>query len=570
MSAAGASHPGPASPLRELEVDDRFWREVLGALRTRDGRADLEARYPSYAATLEELGRQAREDAALIGVRFDGEGGNARLLGFLTTALLARGGLRAVFVDLSPDLRWLERLTGLDLKQGLVDHVHYGVPLERCVRDTAIPGLAVLTGGTRFLTGSPLEDAPAVRGALDRLKQHFRVVVATLPSSEPVSEAGIVALCDGLLAVTADGGKLELLGRERLVVRLVGDPGAAHDLAAAAHRFVGPIPELVADAPGVHEEPTRPPVAVATPEDPARRRAPVPATGRETEEDVAFLSLFEESRAEAAPEDDTDGLFGSTGFPEDRGAAAREWPARRRRKALASLGVAAVLVGGMVLGTRFLPDLGLTAGIGPDGDEDTGFGIDRRPIGFEEVSAGPEPGAVVSLEEEPATEPAVAGPATPAVQPGRPAPYSLHVGSFQSERSALETARRLERAGWTAFVAPVALDERGSWHRVYAGAFADSAAAGSDLRRLLEEGLVPDGAVRATPLTFLLGTYPSREEAERRRAELRERGIPAYVSGSGPARVYAGAYSTAEESRLLEGSLHAAAEKATLTTRIES
>lgn len=167
-------------------------------------------------------------------------------------------------------------------------------------------------------------------------------------------------------------------------------------------------------------------------------------------------------------------------------------------------------------------------------------------------------------------------PAAPAATPepmgdqGRPAPYSLHVGSFQSEASALETATRLERAGWTAFVAPVDLDARGLWHRVYAGAFTDQRAAEEALSSLTGRRLVPEGAVRETPLTFLLGVYPTLEEAERRRAELRERGIPAYVAGRDPARVYAGAYATREESRRLEGSLHAAAERVTLTTRIES
>jgi cell division septation protein DedD len=192
--------------------------------------------------------------------------------------------------------------------------------------------------------------------------------------------------------------------------------------------------------------------------------------------------------------------------------------------------------------------------------------VDRRPIGFEDDAGG---GAVVPLDEDQAgLDPAVS-PATSEGE-GRPAPYSLHVGSFQSEASALETATRLERAGWTAFVAPVELGDSGLWHRVYAGTYADSAAADEALRGLTGRGLVPEGAVRETPLTFLLGVYPTREEAERRRAELRERGIPAYVAGRDPARVYAGAYATREESRRLEGSLHAAAESVTLTTRIES
>jgi cell division septation protein DedD len=552
--------------MRELDLDDRFWREALDALRDAGGADALRASNPAFAETLDDLARQAREDAALVGVRFAGEDRNPRLLAFLAAAWLARTGLRAVFVDLSQDLRWLERLTGLDLKQGLVDHVHYGVPLERCVRDTALPGLAVLTGGTRFLTGSPFDDAPAVRGALDRLKQHFQVVMMALPSSEPASEAGVLALCDALLAVSAGDAEVEPVGRERLLVRLLGDAGAAEDLAAAAHRFVGPLPALFAGARAGSDRPT--PGWTAPLPEPSRRtvRPATPsATGADAE--VAFLSLFEESPPERGREGDAFGLLEETDFPDPELAPAdREWPARRRRRLLASVGVAAVVVGGMVLGTRFLPDLARSAGDG-DVPEAGTTAVDRRPIGFGDEAEGE--GAVVPLDEDPSDAQPAAAPETPEGE-GRPAPYSLHVGSFQSEASALETATRLERAGWTAFVAPVELGERGLWHRVYAGTYADSAAAGDALRSLTGRGLVPEGAVRETPLTFLLGVYPTREEAERRRAELRERGIPAYVAGRDPARVYAGAYATREESRRLEGSLHAATESVTLTTRIES
>ncbi|HET6342476.1 MAG TPA: SPOR domain-containing protein [Gemmatimonadota bacterium] len=549
--------------MREVELDDRFWRDALDALRDAVSADALRASTPAFTETLDDVARQAREDAALVGVRFAGEDRNPRLLAFLAAAWLARTGLRAVFVDLSQDLRWLERLTGLDLKQGLVDHVHYGVPLERCVRDTALPGLAVLTGGTRFLTGSPFDDAPAVRGALDRLKQHFQVVVMALPSSEPASEAGVLALCDALLAVSAGDAEVEPVGRERLLVRLLGDPGAAEDLAAAAHRFVGPLPALFAGAgagsggptpawPASGPEPSRPSVRPATP------------TASGADEEVAFLSLFEES-SERGPEGDALGLLEEADFPApELTPADREWPARRRRRLLASVGVAAVVVGGMVLGTRYLPELARSANDGRVPEAGTSA-VDRRPIGFGDEGDG----EMVSLDEDPSDAEPAAAPETPEGE-GHPAPYSLHVGSFQSQASALETATRLERAGWTAFVAPVELGERGLWHRVYAGTYADSAAAGDALRDLTGRGLVSEGAVRETPLTFLLGVYPTREEAERRRAELRERGIPAYVAGRDPARVYAGAYATREESRRLEGSLHAATENVTLTTRIES
>ena len=552
---------------RELDLDDRFWRDAMDALRDADGADALRSSAPAFVETLDEVARQAREDAALVGVRFAGEDRNPRLLAFLAAAWLARTGLRVVFVDLGQDLRWLERLTGLDLKEGLVDHVHYGVPLERCVRDTALPGLAVLTGGTRFLTGSPFDDAPSVRGALDRLKQHFQVVVMALPSGEPASEAGVLALCDALLAVSAGDAEVEPVGRERLLVRLTGDPGAAEDLAAAAHRFVGPLPALFAGTPPGPERST-PGRTVSGPE-PLRvdSRARRPAAS-EADDEVAFLSLFEESQPERDRNGDTFGGLEEIDLPDPALAPAdREWPARRRRRLLASVGVAALVVGGMILGTRFLPDLARSAGDEEVPEEGAAAAVDRRPIGFgDESDAG---GAVVRLDEDPSdAEPGVA----PVAPDGdsRPAPYSLHVGSFQSEASALETATRLERAGWTAFVAPVELGERGLWHRVYAGTYSDSAAASDALRSLTGRGLVPEGAVRETPLTFLLGVYPSREEAERRRAELRERGIPAYVAGRDPARVYAGAFATREESRRLEGSLQTAAESVTLTTRIES
>ncbi|MGH7542387.1 MAG: hypothetical protein ACREK7_00475, partial [Gemmatimonadota bacterium] len=405
--------------MRELDLDDRFWRDALDALRDPGGADALRSAIPAFAETLDDVARQAREDAALVGVRFAGEDRNPRLLAFLAAAWLARTGLRAVFVDLSQDLRWLERLTGLDLKQGLVDHVHYGVPLERCVRDTALPGLAVLTGGTRFLTGSPFDDAPAVRGALDRLKQHFQVVVMALPTSEAASDAGVLALCDALLAVSAREAEVDPVGHERLLIRLLGDPEAAEDLAAAAHRFVGPLPALFAGARADSGRPT-PGWTASEPEPSGRAVGPATPSASAADEEVAFLSLFEESPPGRGREGDAFGLLEEADFPDPELAAAdREWTARRRRRLLASVGVAAVVVGGMVLGTRFLPDLARSADDGGVAEADP-TAVDRRPIRFGDEADGE--GAVVPLDEDPSDAEPAAAPETPEGE-GRPAPY---------------------------------------------------------------------------------------------------------------------------------------------------
>jgi cell division protein FtsN len=108
-----------------------------------------------------------------------------------------------------------------------------------------------------------------------------------------------------------------------------------------------------------------------------------------------------------------------------------------------------------------------------------------------------------------------------------------------------------------AFLSPVLLPEKGEWVRVYVGAYDDRGEARATLDELTSAGVVEDGTVRDTPLSFLLGVYGTSEEAERHVAELAGRGIPAYALGDGPVRVWAGAFENEEEARLLASALDA-------------
>jgi hypothetical protein len=141
--------------------------------------------------------------------------------------------------------------------------------------------------------------------------------------------------------------------------------------------------------------------------------------------------------------------------------------------------------------------------------------------------------------------------------PGVPAPYSLHVGSYRAADAARGVVRDLDRNGMKAFLSPVVLPEKGEWTRVYVGAFGDSASARAALDELTSRGVVAEGTVRVTPLSFLLGEYPTAEEADARIASLAARGIPAYALGEGPFRVWAGAFQDESESRVLASALGA-------------
>lgn len=626
--------------MRELTLDDGFWRDALTALRDPSGGGRLERAWPGYAGLVEELATAARGEGCLVGGRPATAGKNPRLFLAIVAAALAREGIETLYLDLSSELRWLEMLTGEDLKEGLVDHLQYEVPLDRCVRRTAFPRLSVLTGGAHFLAGSPLEDAPAFRAALETLRGRYEAVVAAFPHPFDAAEsAGVTTLCDAWIAIEEGEVQASLTGSERAVVELVGDPQAAWDLARLSSAFLGPLPVVLASrgasppsgGAGAERaaEPSRErgdreadegddvlagfPVFGMPEEEPADLEGLPPpdeteeagspnetsAAGEERpvedEEEVAFLRAFEGAMPPARERSS------AAGDPDDARRAAREedlddWrlpdearrdpavaasaPARPRipepaRRGIGRGGVIAASVGAGVVAlllVGFFADLfdPLWAGSGEEPD---------WAIEVDEPVAGDGDGTMVALDS-PADTGAPAGtvadgsdadggeaePAPVAIE-GEPAPYSLHVGSYQSPESGGRVVRRLEEIGQTAFLAPVDLGERGRWYRVYAGAFADSASAGRALESILGRDLVEEGAVRRTPWAFRLGAHETREAAEAEVAELAADGISAYATGDGPAVVWAGAFRSEDEAATMAATLEEAGAEAVLVER---
>lgn len=559
----------------ELEFDDAVWRDAIGAIRG-DGTGALARTRPELAELVEDLAREAAETPILVGARLGTPGKNGRLLAFLVAGLLARGGTRTLFLDLSADLRWLEHLVGEDLKEGLIDHLRYGVPIERCVRRTPLEGLSVLSGGAYFLAGSPLEDAPGLRAALEGLRGSHPVVVVVFPQpAEAADAAGLASRCDAILTVREGDAGIPLAGNERALVRLTGDPQAARDLVRLTDQFLGPLPAVLARAaPGPARQaaagsltadavggpaPIGRPVRRTTPFAPP---APAPVgrpelASRPPLDDVDFLRAFEDDRPAARPD-----------RPVPRPAAAPEGrieeadlPASESesRPGLRALIVGAAILVGALLALALATDLfdPLFAGDGGGSAvespaEEPGTMVPLDPAAGD-GGAGP-----AALEAGAPLDSVAADPADAAARvPGEPAPWSVHVGSYQTVESGQRLVDRIRAAGELAFLAPVDLPGKGRWNRVYAGAYADSADARSALQRLLDDEVVEEGAVRSTPWAFLAGADPTRSDAEARRDALGRRGIPAYVVGAGPARVYVGAYRDADEAapmgRMIEG-----------------
>ena len=144
--------------------------------------------------------------------------------------------------------------------------------------------------------------------------------------------------------------------------------------------------------------------------------------------------------------------------------------------------------------------------------------------------------------------------------------WTVQLAAYARLDKALALADRLAADGVTAFVTPVALDDRrGSavWYRVLAGAFPTRDAALGGRAGMWKHGLAArgQGDVLRAPYSFSLS---DRAPAV---GSLRARGIPAVPWGTG-SRLLAGAFETPEQASLLETRLKRAGVQATLVTRM--
>ncbi|MGH7458620.1 MAG: hypothetical protein ACREKN_05960 [Longimicrobiaceae bacterium] len=143
---------------------------------------------------------------------------------------------------------------------------------------------------------------------------------------------------------------------------------------------------------------------------------------------------------------------------------------------------------------------------------------------------------------------------------GAPASYAVQLASYSTLEGALEAAagadERLDNAIF--YVSPEIVDGV-LYHKLLTGLVADTVEAEELLERLVAAEFDPP-LVRAAPLGFDLGVFPSREEAFEHARFLLERDVPSYAvevpysGGSSGWHLYGGAYadeSTAEGMRRL-------------------
>lgn len=194
-------------------------------------------------------------------------------------------------------------------------------------------------------------------------------------------------------------------------------------------------------------------------------------------------------------------------------------------------------------------------------------------FGYQELFGG---AAVTAAIPTPVAD--TAGPQEPGEPVETPIPYSVALEAHPDLATAMERVRLLDRAepGISFYLAPVSV--RGTlYYRLLGGPAADQESARALMQRLVDgghKGEMDDWAVRPRPLSFHLGDYDARAEAESRVDALAATGIPAYVvpqrfeSGQLRYRVYGGAYENRAEAEVMREMLENAGETARLIPRV--
>jgi hypothetical protein len=172
---------------------------------------------------------------------------------------------------------------------------------------------------------------------------------------------------------------------------------------------------------------------------------------------------------------------------------------------------------------------------------------------------------------------AVAGPARGVVavpanprDSARAAAWSVEMKSFATQAGAVMELEAQQTVLPAATFAPMVEGDM-RWFPLIGGAYADSAGAVALLQTLRQHGMLrPNwGAVKRRPLALMIQANVSADTAGAVVTEYIERGIPVYAlrQTDGTATLYAGAFETPDQARLLAESLKSSGLNPTLVYR---
>jgi hypothetical protein len=432
-------------------------------------------------------------------------GGKAHRDGWATRAAVAlatgwaRRGDRITLADLGLDSPELHSELREENTEGVADIFQFGASFQSMTRPVPGRGFHFLPAGEYLPNPAAILGAPGWEHLVGAFDETHSTLLAYLP-------------------VEVDGADQLVRRIGRLIV--LADPDEVDEVMS---RFAGTgTVELVLTPPSSAAG-----TGAAGPED------------NEAEAAEALVALASALRPRTEPESRAEP-------PLEEGVSLTEPPllprvVRRRRKKVSPLLVVLLLVVSAFGGWTILWDRGIL----PDWAALPGWlNLSDRSL--------PTPATTTEAESEPVVDEVVQAPVVEAEPVESPLPFSVAVEAHQDYATALERVEALKRSDprSTFYLTPIP-NQGVVYYRLLAGPVADTSAAWSLMRRLVESRHKTDldpWSIRPTVWAYHLGDFETESAAAARAEELLELRVPTYqveveyTAGPPRYRLYAGAY----------------------------
>lgn len=124
----------------------------------------------------------------------------------LAVAMAEVPGTRVLIVDADLHVPSIEVVLGLPRRQGLTELLRGSCPIDRAVRATSVPNVALLGPGELPANPSEVLGSDRMRTLLAQLKQRFSYILIDTPEALSISDAALLgAMADGIVLVVRMG-----------------------------------------------------------------------------------------------------------------------------------------------------------------------------------------------------------------------------------------------------------------------------------------------------------------------------------------------------------------------------
>jgi cell division septation protein DedD len=132
-------------------------------------------------------------------------------------------------------------------------------------------------------------------------------------------------------------------------------------------------------------------------------------------------------------------------------------------------------------------------------------------------------------------------------------PYSIYLGSYNSVAIVKELSSNYMKMGITSYWIKLDLGKKGIWYRLYVGCFQKR----EEADEYIKTWKLPDAESKNTKYANLIGSYVSKKDAEKHKADLEEKGYSAYIiiDAKNSFRLFTGAYYQKEQAEALKTDL---------------